>query len=283
MGTIRMINTALDRLVRPEIHFLSRSWSSFQVCGSTGLAFAFLLSMGLVLARGLSPWTMVAITLAASATFLALAMLTKVLTGEERLTYYYHMIVVLITTGLLLMLLRQPVLPYLDITLLGVGVFLAFGRVGCLMVGCCYGRPSSNGVCYRSEHAEAGFTGVVGARLLPIQAIESLWVGLIVLVGCAQVLDGAPAGTALAWYVMTYALGRFCFEFLRGDLERPYALGFSEAQWTSLAMTGLMGGLELTGQLPRHAWQIALAALILLAMVAIRFGRHRPLNHSVAE
>ena len=101
-----MINTALDRLVRPEIHFLSRSWSSFQVCGSTGLAFAFLLSMGLVLARGLSPWTMVAITLAASATFLALAMLTKVLTGEERLTYYYHMIVVLITTGLLLMLLR---------------------------------------------------------------------------------------------------------------------------------------------------------------------------------
>ena len=105
------------------------------------------------------------------------------------------------------------------------------------MVGCCHGRPHRWGVCYREEHAAVGFTPYfVGVRLFPIQAVESLWVFCIVTTGVTFVLNGRPAGAALAWYVVTYDLGRFCFEFLRGDPDRPYLWGFSQPQWISLLL-----------------------------------------------
>src|SRR5439155_22019386 len=97
---------------------------------------------------------------------------------------YHHEIDVMINAALLLWLLGQPLLPYLDLTILGIGMFLACGRVGCLMVGCCHGRPHSWGVRYKQEHADAGFAPYyVGVRLFPIQAVESLWVLSIVIVG----------------------------------------------------------------------------------------------------
>ena len=37
---------------------------------------------------------------------------------------------------------RRPS-PYLDATALGLGAFLACGRVGCTLAGCCHGRPAS--------------------------------------------------------------------------------------------------------------------------------------------
>lgn len=91
---------------------------------------------------------MIALVMAASFTFLALAMAAKIVPGKETLVYYQHEIAVMITATFLWRMLRQPVLCYLDVTILGVGLFLAFGRVGCLMVGCCHGRPSPWGVCY---------------------------------------------------------------------------------------------------------------------------------------
>jgi hypothetical protein len=140
--------------------------------------------MSLVTYLGLSPLVLVWLVLTAVLTFLALAMVTKIITGEENLIYYHHEIAVMVVAACLLNLLYQPVLPYLDITILGLGTFLAFGRVGCLMVGCCHGRPHGRGVCYRAEHAAAGFTPyLVGVRLFPIQAVESVWVFSIVVVG----------------------------------------------------------------------------------------------------
>src|SRR6266536_430673 len=130
----------------------------------------------------------------------------------------------------------RPLLPYLDVTVLGVGLFLACGRVGCLMVGCCHGRPASWGVRYRDEHAAAGFPAyLVGVRLLPVQALESVWALAVSLAGAGLVLAGAAPGVALEWYLVAYAAGRFFLELVRGDAGRVYLLGFSEAQWTSLA------------------------------------------------
>src|SRR5207253_2733687 len=115
--------------------------------------------------------------------------------------------------------------------------FLAFGRVGCTMVGCCHGRPGRIGLCYREEHADEGFPRyLVGVRLVPVQALESLGVAAIVGVGVALVVAGSTSGTALAWYAAAYAVLRFFLEFLRGDAGRRYSWGFSEAQWTSLGV-----------------------------------------------
>jgi hypothetical protein len=207
-------------------------------------------------------------------TFIGLAMATRVITGEERLIYYHQEIAVVLAAGLLLWTTRQPLLPYLDATILGIGLFLSFGRIGCLLVGCCHGRPHRWGVRYSEEHAAAGFPSyLVGVRLVPIQAVESLWVLGTVAVGTYFVWSGRPSGTAMAWYVVTYDLGRFVFEFARGDAHRPYWLGFSQPQWLSLLLTGGAVWAELAGVLPLSRWHLATFASLIMIVIAVSLKR----------
>jgi hypothetical protein len=263
-------NDFLDSLVRPTVQFPDKARSTFRVMGYLGLLAATTLTLGLAAARDLSSWVMSGIVLLGCLTFLGLAMLTKLAAGEEVLVYYHHEIAVLLGTCLFLWLVRQPILVYLDLTILGVGAFLIFGRLGCLMVGCCYGRPGRWGVCYGHEMTEAGFAPwLVGVRLFPVQALESLWVLFIVLVGSSLVLMGSPPGAALAWYVVTYGLGRFVLEFKRGDPERRISWGFSEAQWISLLLILIVTVLEIGGLLPFQFWHMLAAAGLLVTMLVI--------------
>jgi hypothetical protein len=271
---MEVLNRQLDKLVRPEMRLLRRSRPAFQVCGYTGLALAVLVALTLTTRLGLSLLMMVALVLAAVLTFFGLVMATKIITGEERIIYYHHEIAVMAVAAILLWLLRQPILPYLDVMIMGVGAFLVCGRVGCLMVGCCHGRPHRLGVCYREEHADAGFTPYfVGVRLFPVQAVESLWVFCLVTTGVTFVLNGHPHGAALAWYVVTYDLGRFCFEFLRGDPDRSYLWGFSQPQWISLLLMLSVVWAEMAGVLPFHSWHVAATACLALAMIAVGVAR----------
>ncbi|HEX6924294.1 MAG TPA: prolipoprotein diacylglyceryl transferase family protein [Longimicrobiaceae bacterium] len=275
MVTTSSLSRRMDRLVRPHVRVLGRKRSSFHVCGLTGLAAALALASVLAAQRDLSAWVLAGAALTACATFLALAMATKIVTGEEKLIYYHHEVAILTTVTLMLWAFRQPVLSYLDVTLLGVGTFLFCGRVGCFMVGCCHGRPHRWGVCYRQEHADEGFTRpFVGVRLFPIQLVESAWVFTTVLVGAWMVLRGAPPGAALAWYVVVYDVGRFGFEFLRGD-ARPYRAGFSEGQWTSLLLMLVVIAGEVRGVIPSQAWHVAAAAGMVATMIAVTLHRRR--------
>lgn len=262
--------SALDRLVRTEIRFLGREWQSYRTCGVTGLALAILLTQTLVVRLGLSPWVFAAVSLSSVATFFALVLVTRIVAGADLIINYHHEIAVILTSALLLRLLGRPVLPYLDLNLMGVGLFVACGRIGCFLVGCCHGRAHARGVCYREEHAEAGFPHyLVGVRLIPVQLMESAWVFFIVGVDVALVLGGAPPGAALAWHATAYGIGRFCFELLRGDAGRRYVGGFSEAQWTSLAVLSTVSLLEMAGILPFQAWQPFATLALAGAMIAL--------------
>jgi prolipoprotein diacylglyceryltransferase len=270
----KKINKVLDKFIRPEVHVGCHSWSAFKVCGYTGLALATLLAMSLVLRLGLSPWLMGGIILSAILTFFGLSILTSIVAGEEHLIYYHHEIAIIIVASALLRLSRQPTLAYLDVTILGLGLFLACGRVGCLMVGCCHGMPHHWGVRYQAEHAAADLNPYcIGVRLFPVQALESMWVFGTVISGIALVLIGQPPGAAFAWYVVVYGLGRFFFEFIRGDAERPYYLGFSEAQWTSLLLLCAVTWAELTGTLAFRSWHLGATAFLGMTMIAIAIRR----------
>ncbi|MGO9165356.1 MAG: prolipoprotein diacylglyceryl transferase [Candidatus Sulfotelmatobacter sp.] len=224
--------------------------------------------------RDLPLWVMIAIIPAAIAIFLALVMATKIVAGEERIIYYHHEIAVAAGTTLFLRLLHQPVLPYLDITVLGIGLFLACGRIGCLLVGCCHGRPFRWGVRYSEHHANAGFTPhYVGIPLFPVQAVESLWALGIVAVGTLMVIRGDAPGSALTLYVIVYGFGRFCFEFLRGDPERPYFLGFSEAQWISIILMSAIVYGEATHALPLTRLHVAITVSVVVTMIGVAVHR----------
>lgn len=275
------VNRTLDNLVRENIRLFHLNVPSFQFFGCAGFGACIVWMLLLANFQALPLRVALIIAAGVGGAFSSLSMLTKIITGGERLVYYHHMIAGLGITLLLLHTLDQPVLPYLDITILSVGIFLACCRVGCLMVGCCHGRPYHWGVCYRAEHAAAGFAPYyTGVRLFPIQAVESAWVFCIAVAGSVLLLDGRPPGTALAWYIITYASGRFVFEFLRGDPQRGYFGGFSEAQWISLFLMVFVGVVEIAGALPFYAWHLAATACIALTMIAIASHHHfRPSPH----
>lgn len=243
----------------------------FRACGLAGLAAASALSLGLSAARDLSLLTQGAVIVTACAVFVALALVTKAVVGREQLVYYHHEVAVLSACGGLLVVLGAPVLAHLDVTAAGLGAFLVGGRTGCLLAGCCHGRPARRGVRYGPEHAAAGFPGcLVGVRLLPVQALEAVGAAALAAAGSTLVAAGEPAGSALGLYVSGYAVLRFALEPLRGDAARPYHAGLSAAQWWSLGLAATVAAAGVAGLLPGGAVHVGPALAIALAAVAVR-------------
>ena len=227
------------------VRLAGRDRSSFRVCGVVGFVAACGLASALAGARGLSLAVEGAIVVVAVLTFFALALATKVLSGRETLIYYHHEVAVLLASAATAALIGAPVLGHLDATALGLGAFLACGRVGCMLAGCCHGRPVARGIRYGRAHVAEGFPShLAGVPLVPVQAIEAAAVALLVASGAIAVAGGAAAGTGLAIYVSGYAVLRFGLELLRGDEARRRAAGLTEAQWTSLALLAVMAGVS---------------------------------------
>jgi prolipoprotein diacylglyceryltransferase len=250
-----------------------REWrvASFRACGIAGASLGAMLALLLAASVELSPLVMAGCVLSAVLTFLAFAMTKHILTGADNLVYYHHALAIVLMTALVLVILGRPILAYLDPLVLGLGLAQAIGRVGCLMAGCCCGRPARWGVRYHFEHVAAGFPGSFAhARLLPVQLIEATWSIGVVVSGSVILLARGRPGEALAWYIIGYGVGRFGAEFLRGDAARRSVLGISEAQWTAVLSVGAMGALGAAKGLPFHGWY--LVALVGLAGVVIILG-----------
>ena len=244
----------------------------FHLFGALGFFAGTALGIFLTLHVGLSPWVIVLLSLLGAAQLFAQTWIQRIITGAENIVYYRHEIAILCLSALILWLVNQPVAPFLDITLLGVGLFMAFGRIGCYNVGCCHGRPCRVGVRYTQQHADEGFPWYyVGVRIFPVQLAESFFVFLTVSAGVWILLSGRPAGTVLVWYTMFYGSVRFILEFFRGDPERPYRQGLSEAQWTTLGLTTLTLLFSMAGLLPLFPWQAAVWGSILAACLAVVF------------
>ena len=247
-----------------------RMINSFQACGYAGLTAAVAFALALVGYQSLSYLIMIAIILTSVLTFLILAVWTEFRTGKPRLIYYRYVLAVLGVVAALLFSLRYPLLPYLDVTILSVGLFVVFGRIGCLLAGCCNGRPHKWGVTYSKQNAAPNFPDdLVGVPLFPIQAVESVWVLGVVVAGVAQIIGGDPSGSALSTYMVTYAMGRFCFEFFRADNGRHYFCGVSEAQWTSLLTTAAVVIAEQYQLLPASSWHPLALACLAIAILPI--------------
>lgn len=258
----------------PTVSVGGRRYSTFRIAGYTGLALGGGLGAMLTTLTGRSVAVLTLLVLLSAAVFLATAAVTRMLVGEDRLTYYHHQFTILGAASAFLALTSQPVLAYLDVIALGIGAFLACGRVGCLLVGCCHGRPARWGVSYGPAHCALGFGEPYrGVALLPVQAFEAACVAAVVAAGSVLVLLGASAGSALVWYLAAYGCARFWLEFVRGDPVRPIRAGFSAAQWTSFTLVGALAVSGLTGLLPAAGAPLAAAACVGVGMAAVASGR----------
>lgn len=246
----------------------------FLAAGCVGLALAASLLFFLVPARGLSPLVMTIIVAVGVAALLGTPLVLKIFTGVERFVFFRDMIVIMAAVATALKLLHQPALPYLDVMIAGSGVFHACGRIGCLLAGCCHGRVSRWGVRYSPQHSKTGFPAqLVGVTLFPIQAVESAFVLCLTATATVLILKKCPPGTAFAFYVIGYALGRFWIELARGDAERPYFLGFSQAQWIALLLAIAVVSAGQAGILPASPGHVVAAAGLLLSMLLIAVWR----------
>jgi hypothetical protein len=258
--------------VTGRVHLFGRS--AFLVLGWSGFWLAVALVTALCAATGLSVAVQATISLAAVGVYVSVAWAARRWLGRAVLIYYHHVLAFLACAAVIAAALGAPVLEHLDVTACGLALFTAVARVGCLMVGCCHGRPARWGVTYGPAHVRLGLPDyLVGVRLLPLQALESAACAAIAVAGCAAVLAGAAPGTVLVAFLAGYAVLRFPLEWLRGDLLRPYRRRLSEAQWTSLALAAAVAAGALSGMLPGGAVTLLPAGLLAAAAILTRAGR----------
>ena len=129
-----------------------------------------------------------------------------------------------------------PVLRTVDLLVPPLTVAHAFGRVGCFLNGCCYGKPTLLpwGVRFPGEEF----------RRHPVQLYETAFLFLLffVLSKIASSQSRFKPGALFLVYGVAYGIWRFLAEFLRAD-NPPIALGLTVFQWISLPVVAVAGAL----------------------------------------
>ena len=144
-----------------------------------------------------------------------------------------------------------PFLRLLDYVCAAAPLWHAFGRLGCFMAGCCFGRPSTLpwAVTFRDPRSLVD-TALVGVPLHPTQLYEAL--GDLVIAGVLmrwvlpEVERGRrPVGTVAAAYFLAYGVLRFATEFWRGDVLAIPGVGLTAAQGMSALLAAAAIGIYL--------------------------------------
>lgn len=229
---------------------------SYRFCVLGGVSLGIAVSMAFAPSAGLTTLLWIAVVSFAVAIALFLAAITKVLFGAESFSFLHYQLAALASTSALLMAMHAPLLPALDLLALTLAIAQAVGRIGCAGAGCCHGRPFRIGIRYDDTHVARHWSG---ARLFPVQWIESATL-LLIAIAAASKIGGAP-GSAFVLYATSYAVARFTLELFRGDV-RPQLAGLSEAQWicllTSIAVATWQRG-----------FTIVIAAMLIVAALFV--------------
>ncbi len=259
-----VLERLLSRYLKPTLRIFGKSVSSYNAFGVLGMAVAATIAFSLTYAKGLSLYVTAGLLGLALLVSIANIVLTTLITGRDSLVFLRYFLTIMAAAALLLRFIDQPILPYLENLMLGIGAMQGVGRIGCFRVGCCYGKPAPFGIRYTAVYARAGFPDpLVNVRLFPIQLLESGWIFVSVGLGAALALTSTSAGYGLSSYILLFSCGRFCFELLRGDKARPYVGWLSEAQWISSGMLCSMLILEQMQILPFHLWHLVTGGIML--------------------
>ncbi|MDE6017149.1 MAG: prolipoprotein diacylglyceryl transferase [Acetatifactor sp.] len=152
----------------------------------------------------------------------------------------YGGIIVGVLAGYLWCRLRKLVfLDYFDIVLPSVAVAQGFGRLGCFMAGCCYGRETNSAFCVVFHNSDYAPNDV---RLIPTQLISEACIFVIAGVLFISARIPRNQGTVGFLYLILYSIGRFCVEFLRNDYRGEIGI-LSTSQFISIFifLMGIVG------------------------------------------
>jgi len=123
-------------------------------------------------------------------------------------------------------------IEYFDLIMPSIALAQGFGRIGCFLAGCCYGRETHSFLGVTFPH---GSLAPAGVSLLPTQIFSSLGNFIITGILLWYAKRVKHAGDVGILYMVLYSVGRFFIEFLRND-DRGGFLFFTTSQWISIAI-----------------------------------------------
>lgn len=139
--------------------------------------------------------------------------------------------------GVLFWFMRKHKLPQrlmLDIIAVVTCIVHIFGRVGCFLAGCCYGKPYEGmfSVVYTNKHIAAP----INCGLHPVQLYEAAAIFLLLIILLVLKHFKRFDGQLFVTYLLLYPIIRVITETYRGDEERGYLFNglCSHSQFISL-------------------------------------------------
>jgi phosphatidylglycerol:prolipoprotein diacylglycerol transferase len=138
-------------------------------------------------------------------------------------------------------------LAFADIAITSVFVGIMFGRLGCLLHGCCYGDVCTLPWAMTFPAGSVPFDSLVSRGLLsehatcslalhPTQLYDSISGLLLALVTWAYYPYRRRTSEVLALGWIAYPINRFMIEFLRSDEAGQFGTTLTIAQWVSLGL-----------------------------------------------
>lgn len=108
-------------------------------------------------------------------------------------------------------------LEYFDLMVPSLALAQGFGRIGCFLAGCCYGKATASFLAVTFHESAFAPNGI---PLIPTQLYSSGldFLNAIVLLILAE--KSRQKGVVAGAYLVLYSVGRFILEYFRGDLER---------------------------------------------------------------
>jgi phosphatidylglycerol---prolipoprotein diacylglyceryl transferase len=136
---------------------------------------------------------------------------------------------------------KLPVYQMLDIMAIVTCLVHMFGRVGCFMAGCCYGKPTSSliGIVFSDPACQAQ---PLNTPLFPTQLMEAGFILMVMIVLLYIRGKRQFHGQLFLLYLMLYAAGRFVMEYFRGDAVRGFVIEdyISHSQFMALLIIAVV-------------------------------------------
>ena len=126
---------------------------------------------------------------------------------------------------------------YADVILPSVALAQGFGRIGCFLAVCCYGKETESffSVIFQNSEYAPNHVALIPTQLYS-SGLDFLHFLLLLLIARNKKADGQVT----ACYLIFYSIGRFVIEFFRGDIIRGSVGILSTSQFISI-FTGIAG------------------------------------------
>ncbi|MDO8527473.1 MAG: prolipoprotein diacylglyceryl transferase [Deltaproteobacteria bacterium] len=122
---------------------------------------------------------------------------------------------------------RVPIAAYFDAFAFGIPMAIFFGRIGCLLTGCCFGKPTDFFI--HLTFTNPASTAYQFYPNMPLHATQLyLMLNVLIIQGVIWWIYKKHwrfQGQLFSVSVALYAVGRFFIEFLRGDADRGVYFG----------------------------------------------------------